>query len=435
MSDLQIDFEWLDPLGARGPELRATWARLSIVVAGKPVTRVYDERSKTVRDAVYLPLYPFAEWLAANWWALWNESAEHPGYHSRHSLVKAREGYALPPLLISPAGSLVTLSWDPQALPFHRLEFIGQGEYTAETRLVKKEFSLRVDTVVNRLKENGITDTLLQKDWMAIQSADPEEREFCQCAGSLGLDPYSLDDAQQKEIEDAGNLLPEEIVHEFFRAARAEELTAEAHEVHEAFRTAQRNKADLVSFIELRRIVGGWSAPPGIPPWNEGYFFAQQLRAHLGLNGRLVKSIEGVADALGTTEVNLKAALSSFPSRKIPFDALMAVNDRSSPAFVLRESHSSSELFRFCRALFEYLCSRDARSALITDVYTEQQKRNRAFAAELLAPASALRDRVKTDVITWDETEELAEEFGVASKIIEHQLENQCDVRVQQPWK
>ncbi len=55
MDDLTIDFEWADPLGAKGAELRATWARLSITVGGHPVTRVYDERLKTVRDSVYCP--------------------------------------------------------------------------------------------------------------------------------------------------------------------------------------------------------------------------------------------------------------------------------------------------------------------------------------------------------------------------------------------
>src|SRR5437763_9414455 len=70
MSEIRFDFEWVDPQGARGPELRATWARLAIWADSKCVSRVLDQDVKSVRDAVYLPLYPLAEWLATHWWTL-----------------------------------------------------------------------------------------------------------------------------------------------------------------------------------------------------------------------------------------------------------------------------------------------------------------------------------------------------------------------------
>jgi Zn-dependent peptidase ImmA (M78 family) len=83
-----------------------------------------------------------------------------------------------------------------------------------------------------------------------------------------------------------------------------------------------------------------------------------------------------------------------------------------------------TRLFHFCRALCEYLHSRGDRAALVTDADTVRQKRNRAFAAELLAPAAALRARVGTSIVTWDQTEEIAEEFGVSAFVIDHQLTN-----------
>jgi len=63
MSDLTIDFEWIDPLEEKSGECVSTWARLSIFVDTYPLTRVLDQRSKTLRDGIYLPLYPLAEWL------------------------------------------------------------------------------------------------------------------------------------------------------------------------------------------------------------------------------------------------------------------------------------------------------------------------------------------------------------------------------------
>jgi hypothetical protein len=439
MNDFKIDFEWLSPVDIQGPELRATYGRLSIRVAEYPVTRVYDEQSKTLRDNVYVPLYPLAEWLAAHWWALWNEPGQssnpvRPGYDARHSLVSAREGYAFPPLRIEQAGSSVRLSWSSEQLLFHRLEFPGRGEFWAETTMVKQQLASFIDAVVSRLDSQGIADTLLHQDWRAIQSADEDERTFCECSGALGLDPYSLDDRQQREIEDAGHRLPQEIVTEFFEAARREELVEEADEIDAAAARAQSNTGDLTSLKNLRLDALAWHEPTGAHPWLTGYSLAQKLRVHLGLDGNPLNSMESLADALGTTREDLAKVQSQFSTKQTPFVALMGMNDKSSPAFALRPGFSSSILFHFCRALFEYLSSPTRRTALITDARTEQQKRNRAFAAELLAPSSALRDRVSTPVVTWEQAEEIAAEFGVSAYIIYHQLVNHEIADVEQTW-
>lgn len=429
MSDFVIDFEWKDPLGANGPELRATWARLSIVVAGTPVTRVFDDRSRAMRNGVHLPLYPLSEWVAAQWWPLWNEPGpspvERPGYEARHWLVSAREGYALPPLRIEPAGSVVKLSWSPERLPFHSLEFPGRGECWTDTRDVRGELGRLIDAVVDRLDSYGIADTPLNQDWATIQSADVDERIFCECAGALGLDPYSLDDDRKQEIVDAGNRLPAEIVSEFFGAARRSELTTDAEEIIEAVARTLSSTADLQSLKDLRRFAAEEDETARAAPWEQGYALARKLRAHLGLNGAPLNSMERIGTAFGMTEADLNSVLSSLSSVDSPFVALMGINDNPSPAFVLRPAAvPASRLFHFCRALFEYLHSTSHRTALISEANTEQQKRNRAFAAELLAPASALRSRVRTPIVTWEYTEELAAEFGVSAYIIKHQLAN-----------
>jgi hypothetical protein len=324
-------------------------------------------------------------------------------------------------------------SWSPEALPFHRLEFTGRGTAWVETKLVKARLSSLITAVAGRLEANEITDTLLQQDWEAIQSADPDETMFCECAGALGLDPYSLNDVQRHEIEEAGRRLPEEIVTEFFPAARKGELIADADEIHEALVCAQSNVEDLASLKELRRVAAGWNEVPVVKPWEQGYSFAQKVRTHLGLDGKPLKSIREVGNAVGVNEEILLPVLSRFQSHSRPFAALMGINDKSSPAFVLREAASpSSELFHFCRALFEYLRSPIRRSALITDANTEEQKRNRAFAAEFLAPASALRARVKARVVTEEQAEDLAAELGVSVYVIERQLINHGIASVQQ---
>jgi len=433
MNDLTFEFEWIDPLGAKGPELRATWARLSITANGYPITKVYDECLRSGRNAVYLPLYPLAEWLAEQWWPLWNEpsslsSVARPAYDQRHSLIHAREGYALPPLSIEPAGSHVLLSWSDERLSYHRLEFQGRGEVWLETQNVMDQVSSLIAAVVGRLDEAGITDTQLQHEWLAIREADTQEKTFCEFAGSLGLDPYALDETQQQEIKHVGDILPEEIVPEFFRAARPREddLREDAEQIQTAIDRVKKNTLDLAGLKSLHDKVfaGGSAFAPNSTPWEQGYSFARQLRDHLGLDGTPLKSMEDIEEAIGLPEGKLNRALIDFSSREIPFLGLVGTNSNRSPAFVIRQTRPTSTRFHFCRALFEYLCSPHHKSALITDVNTVQQKRNRAFAAEFLAPAAALRKEIKTPAVTRDQTEEIADQFGVSPQVIDHQLTN-----------
>ena len=55
---------------------------------------------------------------------------------------------------------------------------------------------------------------------------------------------------------------------------------------------------------------------------------------------------------------------------------------------------------------------------------TTEQKRNRAFAAELLAPADALRTAIHGPVVESEELDQLALHFGVTSELIRRQLAN-----------
>ena len=67
---------------------------------------------------------------------------------------------------------------------------------------------------------------------------------------------------------------------------------------------------------------------------------------------------------------------------------------------------------------------------LLTKAHSERQQRNRAFAAEFLAPSSGLRQMVSRPVLDDDDVDELAVEFGVHSRVIEHQIKNHHIARI-----
>ena len=70
MARLSFDLDWMESENVNGPELAATWASLRIRAGSATVTLALDERASTVRERIFVSLYPLAEWLATNWWAL-----------------------------------------------------------------------------------------------------------------------------------------------------------------------------------------------------------------------------------------------------------------------------------------------------------------------------------------------------------------------------
>ncbi len=106
-------------------------------------------------------------------------------------------------------------------------------------------------------------------------------------------------------------------------------------------------------------------------------------------------------------------------------DAAVAVNSSLSPGFAFPQRRREEAVrFAFCRALFEYLTIPEGTPLLVTRARSDRQKRNRAFAAEFLAPADLLREALSGQTVGEEELDDLAVDFGVSASVIRHQVEN-----------
>jgi len=221
---LRIEFDWEDPQAAKGPELRATWARLIIMVNGVPITQVQDYGARSVRDGIYVPLYPLAEWLAMHWWSLFHEY-ENPrrvasgSYAMRHNLRYAQEGFALPDLAIRPMGRTVSLAWKISDMPARGVRFLQEGLAHIETDVVYEALQQFITAVLRRLDIMEVPNTPLEDEWKAIEASEPEEQRFCEAVAALGLDPYSLTEVDRDAIVQVSERLPTELVQDFFAIA------------------------------------------------------------------------------------------------------------------------------------------------------------------------------------------------------------------------
>jgi len=420
---LSFQAEWEAVDGSRGDEIRATWARFSLSVNGHPVTRVLDNRSGCFRDHILVPLYPITEWIVRNWWSLFHEPevTADAGYASRHELRFGREGYALPALSIAAQGRLIQLQWRP--VDYGVVSFPSSGAAAVPVEAFLETLGRWVEQVIGRLEARGIHHTLLQDEWAAIQQASEEERAFCIAAAQTGLNPYTATDEEAGAILEVAGHLPAHWHKDFFSALSVTELRDGADYVvslRDHLRAAAMDLGALDALREpLQRAVG---VVGELSPWEAGYQAATALRSIAGIGCQPLPDDHTLAQALGLESLPCVAAERQPHTRW--FDALAEGYEARRGGIVLAARNEKPRRFAFCRGLMELLSGGPSASALVTAARTPRQKRNRAFAAELLVPADWLRQRVWGRVIEDEAIEEVAEELGVYSEVVRRQLVN-----------
>lgn len=454
MERVSFNLDWVDADGITGPELAATWASLTIRVGDSVITRVLDTRARTVRDFVYVPVYPLAEWLATNWWFLTHElenplKRADPDFHRRHALGANREGYAFPDMEVVTTGARTRLAWKCGPVPWTRLESLSSGEAWVESSEFRESCIDLMDRVIRRLVSLGVDETLLQEEWAAIQAADNDEAIFCETAAGLGWDPYDMDDDRRAQLfllkDELGDVLVEAVpalsANGLYDAEKHERIRDEWLAIPDAIAAA---KSRSLVLKRLDRVGGEVSvnaelsdfglhqdnghlikATVPLNPCEQGYDLARRVRDALELDEQPLPTMKSIANALGESPNSLSRVTQPVTAvhRAAMVDGVITRNGAGSPAFAFRQLGAEAKRFHFCRAIAEVLSSTSA-DALLTKAQSERQQRNRAFAAEFLAPSAVLRKRVSGPVVDGYEVDDLAAEFGVSSRVIEYQLPN-----------
>jgi hypothetical protein len=151
-------------------------------------------------------------------------------------------------------------------------------------------------------------------------------------------------------------------------------------------------------------------------PWRRGWRQAQVARQALGL---------GVDSRIDIEQyVQTRSRVGGDPRLQA---VGVAPGDSARPTIVLGGvAGPSGTRFIQGRALWHRL-AKDGSTFLITKSYTDLQKVGRAFAAELLAPAEGIRNKLPLppSEAVQEDLGFVAEHFGVSPILIEHQLENQ----------
>lgn len=416
----EIEAEWEDSQDDV-PELRATTGRLTIKVSSHVVTHAEDAFSKTVTDGVRVAVYPLAAWLVSNWWRLrWESANEEWGpisphdWRMTHQLPAIGHGFVWPPAEIQSDGRTIeVMLFDPRPRPKEPLRYLERFTAGCPAEAFERGVDRFVELVLSRLADSGIAASDLSEDWAALseERSSADTSYLRRVEARLGLDPESSPDVVKKFVgfrSTCGSDSLEEL-------ASASGLTSPADFFPQVARLAQVAGARG----RFSQLALGEGTVGRLTPWAEGRSAAAFVRRELGLDGNpLTNTLLG--DLLGLTGADLAAP----PSSKNGAAAVAIPEDDESVRFVFQKSISSSRRFEGARLLGDHLLTaRRGEWLVATDAKTWRQRAERAFAAELLAPIEALKERLRGDY--GDENmEQVARMFEVSPYLVQSQLAN-----------
>lgn len=436
---LRFAYEWEPGDGVRSPELAATWCRLEIWVGNDCVSRVEDIESGSTRRSLYGSLYPLAEWLAYNWWLIhahtrptalpshrWSFSQlrhanrREYAWLRHHNLRAAGDGFLWPDMTIVPEGSSARISWfrDENADTWP-VRFISDGEHSIDSVEAAAVLADLVESVIARLHEQGVEHSALEEEWRANAGLPSEQRDFCIAAARLGLDPYSVEAEEAGDaVVRASQALEEQLLGEFLDAVDPTALdsgldwiAASSGLVHRADGTTDERLS------AVREAIVPSSIDDTQRPWTVGYSQAARVRLVLDLRP---------SDPFAPEEALVSIVRAEGFDHRL--QALGGHSGTGSPALALNmRPLPSTTRFAAARALWHFGRQSDRDRFLLTPARTDVHKIERAFAAELLAPADGLREAFVDAPfpISDEDLDTAAAHYGVSPLVIRHQVDNQ----------
>lgn len=435
---LRFRIEWQEAPGVHVGVLARTWGRLVIEAGGQLVTQAVDYRSESLRGGVYGSVLPLCQWILENWWFLLNESYRFPGPHAarelaksptdrpwvqRHSLLAAREGGALPDLMIFRDDRAVIARWTPDhedsIHPF--LRFTGSGEVQMDPAEAEHGLSELVREVLERLA--GIEDPdakALQEEWAAILASMQSERELCEWSARLGLDPYNAHELTEKVAEVLSERisgLEGSIRDDLLDAGQPLSLQEDLEWLDKAHSAALDAGAPTGTEAQLTRETDARTAH------ELGHACAQATRQHLSESDgqEPVGDMDDVLHRLGWAQSPSRTVAVQPKGR---LEAVLERSDEGGSVAVAYDGDAAGNRFRLARAAFlRHFGSHREGRRIVTKAYTAEQRASRVFAAELLAPAANIAKHIG-DQVSPAEIDQLAQHYKVSPFVVSHQIQN-----------
>ncbi|MCA1703897.1 MAG: hypothetical protein LC808_11780, partial [Actinobacteria bacterium] len=191
--------------------------------------------------------------------------------------------------MIIPEGRETRLHWsrDREFGEFSPIRYLTDGESFCRTDELERILVHFVTSVLDRLIEQGLTGTPLEKEWSALSVLGTDEREYCIVSAKLGLDPFAEADEFESDIMDAAQRLPQEFLWDFFDAVDPRRIPQAVEWVTDATLQARNLAGDPSPEVSVVRGALAGSSEFDVfnvdSPWRLGWRQAQVARRSLGL--------------------------------------------------------------------------------------------------------------------------------------------------------
>jgi hypothetical protein len=436
---LSINIERV-PQAANDPLETKTWAALRIYAGSRCVTRWMTSAFSDESDTIYVPVFAVAQWVVRNWWFILHEpcptdippaplaviTSDQKSWMYRHCLRSADAGLFLPRLLLWNDGRYLCAGWsaDPDGV-YDRMP--GSFLYGSMVHLnpIDVEDSLReFITTVLRWIDDSVDERAidLKDNWKAINSSSDAEAAFARSAAKMGLDPYALSEWPSGLPELLEASLSEDvadpIANDFLAVARQ----ATAIPMWKWVR-------DVVDSGALAAIPKDYSLVTKLPLQHHagqaGVIAAHRVRQELDLDNDARVEIADVAKKAGFGALKFESH-NHRPDNSVK----VAVGwQNGSDPVIIGPPPPLPTVRRFveARGLFHALFTCGNGPRLVTRGHDWDQQASRGFAAELLAPRTAMISIINSDPDYEDRVAaiaSLAKKYEVGPELIAWQLEN-----------
>jgi hypothetical protein len=261
-----------------------------------------------------------------------------------------------------------------------------------------KRFDRPIESMLNRTEE---------------VLSDPKDLTFWKSAGALGLTYRNITDASAGNVTALVDAISDEDARLDFASA------IDPEQLRQSLKWVSDEIAKKASMNSLPRLVNlrekGQTMLSGAEPWRVGKDRARQARVQIGLApDKPVGGLTGIARLFGGDD--------KFTSSSAGEETLRGFQGfaNNMPVVVIKDEGPRSTAFLMSRAVGDYLVH-GSYGAPIADIYSDRQAIGRAFAAEFMAPASAVVHMIDDE---QQSAATVANHYGVERHVINHQYEN-----------
>jgi Zn-dependent peptidase ImmA (M78 family) len=280
---------------------------------------------------------------------------------------------------------------------------------------VKESLQRFVESVVDRLRETGVSQTPLDREWERIRSTDSEEAPFAEAVARLGIDPYAINEPMADRVIGLDTKLDPELLVEFLDSVDPERLSNAATWLEEAKRyllTAHAIPPTLQP--DLSGISPLQKSDQGNRPWEIGYAAAREVRTALDW------APTGLADPKQLVTIHPLTTDSGGIEGYVEteHERVLVVPDVSISPTRLR--------FQAAHALGLSVLAPSRNRFVLDPAHTDLAQGARAFAAELLAPAQGVGKYLEVLAGPTDAAfDAIAGRFDTSAAVVRWQYENQ----------